>query len=114
MSQDPKPPSLDDLKARIIRARHAVEPGAERPDEPRPGARAVGFALRIGVELAVGLAVGGGIGWLLDRWLGTMPGFLLLFFFLGAAAGIRNVFRAAQEFGAGGEDNGDDLESPPN
>ena len=43
------------------------------------------------------LAVGVGIGWLLDRWLGTLPLFLLIFFFLGAAAGLLNVYRAAKE-----------------
>jgi ATP synthase protein I len=56
-----------------------------------------GFAFRIGVELVVALVVGAGIGWLLDRWLGTGPFLFLLFFFLGAAAGILNVFRAAKE-----------------
>jgi ATP synthase protein I len=56
-----------------------------------------GFAFRIGVELVSALLVGAGIGWLLDRWLGTTPFLLLLFFFLGAAAGILNVFRAAKE-----------------
>jgi ATP synthase protein I len=43
------------------------------------------------------LVVGGGIGWLLDRWLGTSPAFLIVFFLLGAAAGTLNVFRAAKE-----------------
>jgi ATP synthase protein I len=41
--------------------------------------------------------VGGGIGWLLDRWLGTLPLFLLVFFVLGAVAGLLNVFRAAKQ-----------------
>ena len=57
----------------------------------------MGYALRVGVELAAGLVVGGGLGWLLDQWFGTMPLMLILFFFLGAGAGIRNVFRTAQE-----------------
>ena len=56
-----------------------------------------GFAFRIGIELVVALMVGTGIGWLLDRWWGTEPFLLLLFFFLGAAAGLLNVFRAARE-----------------
>jgi ATP synthase protein I len=47
--------------------------------------------------------VGGGIGWLLDQWLGTLPWFLLLFFFLGAAAGTMNVFRTAKEIGLAAE-----------
>jgi F0F1-type ATP synthase assembly protein I len=34
--------------------------------------------------------------------LGTMPLFLLVFFFLGAAAGLLNVFRAAKEMNRDG------------
>lgn len=52
------------------------------------------FALRIAVELVATLAVGLAIGWALDRWLGTRPWGLVVFFLLGAAAGILNVYRA--------------------
>jgi ATP synthase protein I len=47
-----------------------------------------------------GIFVGGGIGLLLDKWLGTKPLFLLIFFFLGMAAGILNVFRTAKQLAA--------------
>lgn len=57
---------------------------------------AFGFALRAGVELVAALVVGGGIGWLLDRWLGTGPFLMVLFFFLGSGAGMLNVFRIAR------------------
>lgn len=56
----------------------------------------MGLAFRIGVELVAGLVVGGGIGWLLDRWLNTGPLLLIVFFFLGAAAGMLNVWRAVK------------------
>lgn len=49
--------------------------------------------MRIGVEIVAALIVGVAIGYFLDRWLGTKPWFLLLFFVLGAAAGFMNVFR---------------------
>ena len=39
------------------------------------------------------LAVGVGIGWLLDRWLGTRPIFLGVFVLVGGAAGVLNVWR---------------------
>lgn len=55
----------------------------------------LGMAMRIGVELVAGVGVGAGIGYFLDRWLGTGPWLLILFFFLGAAGGIMNVYRAA-------------------
>jgi F0F1-type ATP synthase assembly protein I len=33
----------------------------------------MGQALRLGMELVAGVAVGGFIGWALDRFLGTAP-----------------------------------------
>jgi len=48
---------------------------------------------RIATELLAGLLVGAGIGWTLDNWLETSPWFLILFFLLGGAAGILNLWR---------------------
>ncbi len=59
----------------------------------------LGLAFRTGIELVSALAVGVGIGFLLDKWLDTTPWFLVVFFFLGAAAGILNVYRAASGIG---------------
>ena len=58
---------------------------------------ALGLAFRLTTELVAGLVVGGLIGWQLDRWLGTAPVLMLVFFALGAAAGILNVIRTAHE-----------------
>lgn len=62
------------------------------------------FALRIAVELVSALAVGMGIGWAVDRWFGTRPWGLVVFFFLGAAAGMLNVYRAVSGSGMMGDD----------
>ena len=56
-------------------------------------------------ELVAALIVGVGLGWGIDWLFGhfgfhTRPAFLILFFVLGAAAGIRNVMRAATEINA--------------
>ena len=59
----------------------------------------MGIAFRIGLELVSALAVGVGIGYLLDLWLETKPWFLVVFFFIGAAAGVVNVYRAAGSIG---------------
>lgn len=53
--------------------------------------------LRIAVELAAAVAVGTGIGIVLDRWLGTAPWLLIVFFIIGSAAGFLNVYRVGQE-----------------
>ena len=56
-------------------ARHYT---ASAPATAGPGA-ALGQALGLGVELVAGVAVGGFIGWALDRWLGTAPLLMVVF-----------------------------------
>lgn len=94
--RSPKPP--DDFDARLERAR-AGGRSPEREDGRSSPMTGVGLAVRIGVEMVAALAVGVGIGLLLDHWLDTSPWFMVVFFFLGAAAGILNVYRAASGIG---------------
>lgn len=70
-----------------------------RRDDADTGQRgsAMGVAFRIATELIAGVLVGAFIGWQLDTWLGTAPVLLLIFFMLGAAAGILNVIRTARK-----------------
>jgi ATP synthase protein I len=56
---------------------------------------AFGRGFRLSSEMVGGVLVGAGLGWLLDRWLGTSPWGLIVFLLLGFAAGILNVMRAA-------------------
>ena len=48
---------------------------------------------RVATELVAGLIIGTGLGLLIDNWLETKPLFLIIFFFLGAFAGIYNLWR---------------------
>lgn len=57
---------------------------------------AFGQAFRYAAELVVGVGFGGGLGWVLDGYLGTRPWFMILLVILGFAAGLLNVIRAAQ------------------
>lgn len=74
---------------------------ANRPSEnrsgPRQNADMSGFArgFRLSTELVAGVLVGAGIGWGLDRWLGTTPWGLIVMLLLGFAAGVLNVMRTA-------------------
>jgi len=94
--------SLKDLGRRL---RHAREQQAAPKATPGggliDGRSGFGAAFRIGVELVAALGVGVAIGLLLDRWLDTGPWFLVVFFFLGAGAGVLNVYRAASGIGMG-------------
>jgi ATP synthase protein I len=71
-------------------------------------ATATGYAkgFRLSSELVAGVLVGGGIGWLIDRWLGIAPWGLIVFLLLGFAAGVLNVMRSAGVVPGGALDGG--------
>ena len=98
MTEPEKPSSLEDFDARLQAARDKRDAAqGQHRDQPRSG---LGLAFRLGIEMVSALAVGVGIGWLLDEWLGTRPWLMILFFFLGSAAGILNVIRVASGQGS--------------
>jgi ATP synthase protein I len=87
-------PENDGFEERLrqARARHGVDPKQGGPGQlPQGGTWGVGF--RAGVEVVSALIAGVGLGWLLDRWLGTWPWLFLLFFVFGGVAGVLNVYR---------------------
>ena len=55
----------------------------------------MGNAFKLGTELVAAVAVGTIIGFILDSCFGTKPWLIIIFFFLGAAAGMLNVVKAA-------------------
>lgn len=96
----PDPEKLTDLGRRVDEAQKRQAAGAKRPPPSQAG-----IAGRFATELVASLVVGGGFGWGIDWLFGhfgyqTRPVFLIVFFVLGAAAGIRNVMRAAHEINA--------------
>lgn len=90
-NRSPSPISQLDEKLRAARAKRAAK---ERP-KPNDG---LGIGMRIAVELAAAIGVGTAIGILLDRWLGTSPWLLIVFFLIGCLAAFLNVYRTSQEF----------------
>jgi ATP synthase protein I len=95
-ADDDRSRQLDDLEARVraVQERRAG-PAKRTAQSAGRSTGQIGLGFRISVELLATLAVGTGMGVLLDRWLGTSPWLTLAFFMLGAAAGMRNVIRVA-------------------
>jgi ATP synthase protein I len=99
MTEPKAPLSLDELDAKLRGARQADRRGGAEAPGAEAQRGALGLAVRVGVELVSALVVGVGIGYLLDVWLGTKPWLMVVFFFLGAAAGIVNVWRVVSGMG---------------
>jgi F0F1-type ATP synthase assembly protein I len=58
--------------------------------------RTAGALGSVGLSFVIAMVLGAWFGRVLDRWLGTAPLFFIVFFFLGLAAGILNVYRTVQ------------------
>jgi ATP synthase protein I len=65
----------------------------EGPPKPDSRGRFLGDVLSFGWVLPAAIAAGAGLGWLLDRLLHTSPVLTIVFAFLGAAAGFRQVWK---------------------
>ena len=52
-----------------------------------------GFGFKISTEIIAALVVGVGIGLIVDKYLGTKPFGLIIFFIFGALAGFLNIYR---------------------
>jgi F0F1-type ATP synthase assembly protein I len=60
--------------------------------------RTIGALSTVGFSFVLAIVLGVGFGLLLDRWLGTSPIFFFVFFVIGLAAGVLNVYRTAGKF----------------
>jgi ATP synthase protein I len=86
------PGKLDEFGRRLDDAlKSQRKPGSEASQE----GSAAGLALRVITELAVGIAVTMGLGWMADKYFGTAPWLMLAFMPFGFAAGVFNVMRLA-------------------
>ncbi len=86
---------LRDLGERLGR-HHPDRPSDGEPGQrPSADASAMARGFRLSTELVAGVLAGAGIGWLLDRWLGSSPLGMIVFLLLGFVAGVLNVMRSA-------------------
>ncbi len=82
---------LDALESRLRSARSRQNPR----DHRRSQAPVWGPGARVAVDFVAALAVGVALGLMIDYWLDSKPWGLIVFFVLGAAAGMMNVYRIA-------------------
>ena len=85
----------EDFKTRLKIAKSKIKKKIENDIENRGSF--MGNAFKLGTELVAAVAVGTIIGFILDSWFDTKPWFIIIFFFLGAAAGMLNVIRTANK-----------------
>ena len=85
----------DEFKTRLKIAKSKLK--KELDDDKEKRGSFMGNAFKLGTELVAAVAVGTIIGFILDSWFDTKPWLIIIFFFLGAAAGMLNVIRAANK-----------------
>ena len=83
----------EDFKTRLKIAKSKIKKQLDNDNEKRGSF--MGSAFKLGTELVAAVAVGTIIGFILDTLFDTKPWLIIFFFFLGAAAGMLNVIRAA-------------------
>ena len=84
--------ALEERLEHLGRDRRPETPGADKFHQANQ-------AWRMVVELVAGLVIGFGVGYGLDWLLGTTPIMLVIFIFLGFAAGVKTMLRTAAEMG---------------
>ena len=90
-------PDLDDLRSR-------VDSFKDRTAEPVVGDVAPhgagGLAFRFAIDIVAGVGVGTAVGYFIDKWLGTLPLFLLICLCLGTAGSFMTIYRANLRYAA--------------
>ena len=61
--------------------------------------RELGKYSALGLEMALSVVIGLGVGYYLDQWLGTGPWLMIVWICFGFAAGVRSLYRAAVRSG---------------
>ena len=84
----------DDLKTRlkIAKSKYKNKNQSNKDNEKS----SFGKAFQLSTELVSAVLVATIIGFILDNWFDTKPWLIIIFFFIGVAAGIMNVIRSAK------------------
>ena len=84
----------EDFKTRLKIAKSKIKKQVQSDIEKKGSF--MGSAFKLGTELVAAVAVGTIIGFILDSWFDTKPWLIIIFFFLGAAAGMMNIVKTAK------------------
>lgn len=86
--------ALKEIEARLqALKRDTSESPSSSSDDSFSVSRMMWLAFNIVSDLIAGVVCGFGIGYGLDKWLGTRPVFIAVFLILGSMAGVLNVIR---------------------
>ena len=88
MSKDQFKTRLEIAKNRILKRSKSTKQSSSSK---------LGIAFKMSTEMVAAVVVGTIIGFILDNWFGTKPWLILIFFFVGVAAGIMNVVKTAKK-----------------
>ena len=81
----------EQLKDRLKNARNKLK--VEKKNVQRSN---IGQAFKLSTELVAAVLVGTIIGFILDNWFDTKPWLIIIFFIIGALAGIINIIKSAK------------------
>jgi len=87
---------LNDFKTRLKIAKNKQKNSSKITNNNENGSF-MGNAFKLGTDLVAAVVVGTIIGFILDNWFGTKTWLIIVFFFLGSAAGILNVIKNAKK-----------------
>ena len=84
---------VDDDKLQKLKERIDTAETTNSPPPKQKKQSGAGFGFKISTEIIAALVIGVGIGLIVDKYLGTKPFGLIIFFIFGAIAGFLNVYR---------------------
>jgi ATP synthase protein I len=90
---------LRQLEERLGAARAEEAADAAKTAAQGSDASGLGSAMRLSTEFIAGVIAGAGLGWVVDRLLGTSPWGFIILLLLGFVAGIMNAMRSAGMLG---------------
>ncbi len=83
-----------DFKTRLKIAKSKLKNNSDSDKEKK--GMFMGNAFKLSTEFVAAVVVGTIIGFILDSWFGTKPWLIVIFFFLGSAAGMLNIIKVAK------------------